>query len=184
MQKITHFHYDISGNLVGIRERTLIKENETRGKYIPAVISGKMYNHPLGFNLYNINWSKDNIRAIKKVIVFEGEKSCLKYGSYFGMENDISVAACGSSLISYQVKLLSSLGVKEIIIAFDRQYEEAGDEDCIKWQKKLSEIYKKYGQTIQITFLFDTKHLLGFKDSPIDKGRDVFIELYNNRIQL
>ena len=32
-----------------------------------------MYNHPLGFNLYNLNNSKEAIKAIKKVIVFEGE---------------------------------------------------------------------------------------------------------------
>ena len=63
-------HYDINNNLIGVRERTLIKENEIYGKYIPAIINGKMYNHPLSFNLYNINISKDNIRNIKKVIVF------------------------------------------------------------------------------------------------------------------
>lgn len=63
-------HYDINNNLIGIRERTLIKENEKYGKYRPATISGVMYNHPLSFNLYNINWSKDNIKAIKKAIIF------------------------------------------------------------------------------------------------------------------
>ena len=65
-------HYDINGNLIGIRERTLIKENEIYGKYRPAIINGKMYNHPLGFNLYNLNYSKDNIRKFQKAIVFEG----------------------------------------------------------------------------------------------------------------
>jgi DNA primase len=111
-------HYDINNQLVGIRERTLIKEEENFGKYRPAILNGVMYNHPLGFNLYNLNNSKDNIKIIKKVIVYEGEKSCLLYASYFGEENDISVACCGSSLITYQVKLLLSLGVKEIIVAF------------------------------------------------------------------
>ena len=65
-------HYDIDNQLIGIRERTLIKENEARGKYRPAIISGQMYNHPLTFNLYNINFSKENIKKMKKVIVFEG----------------------------------------------------------------------------------------------------------------
>lgn len=67
-------HYDINNQLIGIRERTLIKENEAKGKYRPAIISGKMYNHPLSFNLYNINLSKENIRNIKKAIVFEGKR--------------------------------------------------------------------------------------------------------------
>ena len=82
-------HYDINGRLIGIRERTLIEENEVYGKYKPAYIGRKMYNHPLSFNLYNLNMSKENISRMKKVFVFEGEKSCLLFGSYFGIENDI-----------------------------------------------------------------------------------------------
>jgi hypothetical protein len=71
-QSIIIPHYDIDNNLIGVRQRTLLKENEVYGKYKPAIFCGKMYNHPLGFNLYNINFSKNNIRNIKKVIVFEG----------------------------------------------------------------------------------------------------------------
>ena len=67
-------HYDINNNLIGIRERTFSKENEQYGKYRPAIFNGIMYSHPLGFNLYNLNNSKDNIRRLGKAIVFEGEK--------------------------------------------------------------------------------------------------------------
>lgn len=67
-------HYDIKGNLIGIRERTLIKENEIYGKYRPAIINGKMYNHPLSFNLYNLNFSKDNIKITQKAIIYEGKR--------------------------------------------------------------------------------------------------------------
>ena len=177
-------HYDINNQLIGVRERTLIKEKEIYGKYVPATINGKMYNHPLSFNLYNINISKNNIRNIKKAIVFEGEKSSLKYGSFFGLDNDISIAACGSNLINYQVELLLSLGVQEIIIGFDRQYQELGDSDCRKWTKKLTEINNKYNSKVQISFLWDKEHLLNYKDSPIDQGPEVFIELFKNRIQI
>ena len=48
-------HYDINNNLIGIRKRTLVEEEEVFGKYRPATFNGKMYNHPLGFNLYNLN---------------------------------------------------------------------------------------------------------------------------------
>ena len=177
-------HYDINNNLIGIRERTLIKENEIYGKYIPAKINGKMYNHPLSFNLYNINFSKDNIRSIKKAIVFEGEKSCLLYGSYFGLDNDISVAVCGSNLINYQVELLLSLGVQEIIVGFDRQYKEIGDEEWEKWTDKLYHIHNKYGSLVQISFLFDKNYILNYKSSPIDQGPEIFLELFKNRIQI
>ena len=122
-------HRNIDGKLIGVRERTLIKENEIYGKYRPAFLNHKLYNHPLGYNLYNLNNSKNNIAKIKKAIIFEGEKSCLLYASYFGIENDLSVAVCGSNLTSYQVDLLKNLEVKEIIIAFDKQFKELGDEE-------------------------------------------------------
>lgn len=177
-------HYNINNQLVGIRERTLIKEEENFGKYRPAILNGVMYNHPLGFNLYNLNNSKDNIKIIKKVIVYEGEKSSLLHASFFGEENDISVAVCGSSLISYQVKLLLSLGVEEIIIAFDKQFKEVGDEEWKRWTKKLKSIHKKYSPYVQISFLFDKWNLLDYKDAPIDKGPDIYLELFKKRIIL
>ena len=177
-------HYDMNDNLVGIRERTLIKEQEKNGKYRPAILNGQMYNHPLGFNLYNLNNSKDNIRVMKKAIVFEGEKSSLLYASYFGEENDISVASCGSSLIFCQVKLLLSLGVEEIIIGYDKQFKEIGDDEWKRWTKKLTDIYIKYGAYAQISFLFDKWKLLNYKDGPIDRGPDIFMKLVKERIML
>lgn len=177
-------HYDIDGNLIGIRERTLIKEEEKTGKYKPAILNGQMYNHPLGFNLYNLNNSKENIKILQKAVVFEGEKSPLLYASYFGEENDITVASCGSSLISYQIKLLLSLGVKEIIIGYDKQFKEIGDEEWKRWTKKLYDIHTKYGAYVQISYLFDKKDLLDYKDSPIDKGPDIYMKLFKERIML
>ena len=175
-------HYDINGNLIGIRERTLIKENEVYGKYRPAIIINKMYNHPLGFSLYNLNNSKKAISQFQKAIVFEGEKSTLLYASYFGQESDISVACCGSNLINYQVKLLLSLGVKEIIIAFDKQFQEIGDKEWQKWVIKLKTLYNKYGGYCNISYLFDKNNLLQYKSSPIDEGKDKFLILFKNRI--
>ena len=174
-------HYDINNNLVGIRQRTLVKEDEIYGKYRPAYLHYQLYNHPLGFNLYNINNSKNAIKSLKKAIVFEGEKSCLLYASYFGVENDISVACCGSSLISYQVELLLSLGVEEIIVAFDKQFQEIGDKEWVSWTKKLNEINNKYSKLVNVSFLFDKWEMLGYKDSPIDKGKETFLELFKRR---
>ena len=175
-------HYDINNRLVGIRERTLIKENEVYGKYRPAYIGRKMYNHPLSFSVYNLNYSKENIQKFKKAIVFESEKSCLKYRSFFGAENDISGATCGSNFIKYQFWLILSCGAEEIIIGFDRQYKEVGDEEYHRWVKKLKDIAKKYSPYCKITFLFDIKNLLDYKDAPIDKGPKIFLQLFKERL--
>ena len=144
-----------------------------------------MYNHPLGFNLYNINNSKRHIQEFGRCFLFESEKSCLKYASYFGLNNDISVAVCGNSINNYQISLLLSLGCKELVIGLDKQYEEIGNENWTRWTHKYYQIANKYAKYLQISFLFDLQdNLLDFKDSPIDKGKDVFFELYKNRIRL
>ena len=183
-QAIVIPHYNINNELVGIRERTLIKENEIYGKYRPMYLNKQMYNHPLGFNLYNLNFSKDNIKRTKKVIIFEGEKSPLLFASYFGQENDITVAVCGSNLSSYQVKELIDLGVEEIIIAFDKQFQQLGDKEHIGWVKKLKDINKKYSKYTKISFIFDKWNLLNYKSAPIDEGKEKFLELFNKRFSI
>lgn len=177
-------HYDINNRLIGIRERTIVEENEVYGKYRPAYISGKLYNHPLSFCLYNLNNSKDNIRRMKKAFVFESEKSCMKYASYFGKENDLSVACCGSSLIAYQVWLLINQGAEEIIVAYDHDFTDIKSEEAKKVIKNLKGIHKKYSQYVKISFMWDSANQLGYKASPIDGSRETFIELYKNRISL
>jgi len=178
-------HYDINNRLIGIRERTLIQENaELYGKYLPARIGGVMFNHPLSFSLYGLNKSKDNIRRMGKALVFEGEKSVLKYASYFGEENNLSVAICGSSFINYQAWLLIQQGAKEIIIALDRQYKEIGDDEFKKLVKNLKAIHKKYGSYVNISFMFDKTGVLEYKSSPIDHGPEVFCKLFKERVNL
>ena len=183
--QITIPHFDIDGRFIGLRGRTLCKEEgEKYGKYRPVKIGKDLYNHPLGMNLYNLNNSKHNISFMKKAIVFEGEKSCLLYQSYFGLENDISVACCGSSLSTYQVQQLIDLGVEEIIIAFDRQFKEIGDEEFKHLKKNLLKLRTKYKNYVNISFIFDKKMITGYKSSPIDHGPKIFMELFKDRIVL
>ena len=178
-------HRDINDRLVGIRERLLVQDNIDRyGKYRPAYIGRQMYNHPLSFNLYNLNHSKANISRMGKAFVFEGEKSTLLYRSYFGEDNDLSVAICGSSFINYQAWLLINLGAKEIIVALDKQYQTAGDDEFKKLVRNLKNIHKKYGQFVNVSFMFDKHNLLEYKASPIDEGKEKFLKLYKERVNL
>jgi hypothetical protein len=143
-----------------------------------------MYNHPLGMNLYNYNFSKDNIKTMKKAIIFEGEKSTLLYKSYFGLENDISVACCGSSVSAYQMSLLLDAGAEEIIIAFDRQFQDIGDTEFKHLKTNLMRLRDKYKNFATISFIFDKNMLTGYKDSPIDCGPQTFLQLFKERIVL
>lgn len=176
-------HYDAENRLVGIRQRTLVQEDEIYGKYRPAKFQNQLCNHPLAFNLYGLNIAKNNIRSLRTVIVVESEKSVLQYISYFGTKSDICVAVCGSSLSKYQFHLLLDLGIQELVIGFDKDFDEIGSEDYNKVVNKLQKIYDKYNSYINISFLFDRENnQLGYKDSPLDKGRDTFLYLFSNRI--
>ena len=73
---------------------------------------------------------------------------------------------------------------EEIIVGFDKQFREIGDDEWKRWTKKLTDINTKYGAYCRISFLFDKNGLLDYKDSPIDKGPDVFKQLYKERISL
>ena len=175
-------HRNIEGALIGVRERTLIKENaEKYGKYLPMKLGKKMYNHPLSFNLYGLYQNQQHIKDFQKAVVLESEKGVMQYGTMFGQENNIAVAICGSSFINYQAWLLIQLGVKEIIVGLDRQYKELNDDEHKKLVRNLKNIHKKYGQFVTISYLFDTNELLGYKDSPTDKGPEVFMKLFKER---
>ena len=154
------------------------------GKYRPLMINKQLYNHPLGMNLYNLNNSKDNIKLSRTAIVFESEKSCLKYASFFGVENDISVACCGSSISAYQVQMLLDAGAKEMVIAFDRQFQEIGDAEFKRLTDLLTKLNNKYKNYIDISIIFDKKMITGYKDAPIDESPDKFLKLWKERIKL
>ena len=135
-------------------------------------------------NLYNINNSKANIARFQKAIIFESEKSALKYRSFFGENADISVACCGSNLSVHQVMLLSSIGVNEIIVAFDRQFQELKDDEFKHLVGNLKKIHNRYKSITTISFIFDKNCITNYKDAPIDCGPDIFLQLFKERIFL
>ena len=181
--QITIPHFDMNGRFIGLRGRTIsIEDSERYGKYRPVKINQQLYNHPLGMNLYGLNWSKNNIKTIKKAIIFESEKAVLQYASYFGWDNNISVACCGSSVSIYQIQMLLDAGAEEIIIAFDRQFKEIGDDEFKHLKINLLKIKSKYNNLVIISFIFDKKMITGYKASPIDEGPDKFLKLFKERI--
>ena len=152
--QITIPHFDKDGRFIGLRGRTLCAdEGERFGKYRPMKINKELYNHPLGMNLYGLNWSKNNINVIKKAIIFESEKSVLMYGSYFGIDNNISVACCGSSVSAYQIQMLMDAGAEEIIIAFDRQFQDIGDNEFKHLKSNLLKLRNKYKNYVNIEWI-------------------------------
>lgn len=183
--QITIPHYDMDNRLVGIRGRSLVKqEAEMFGKYRPLYINGTLYNHPLRYNLYNLNHSKDNIKRMKRAIIVEGEKGALQYASYFGAENDISVAICGSSISEYQIGLLMRCGAEEIIVALDRQFQEIGDAEFKHLTSNIKKINENFKNYVNLSFIFDKNMITSYKACPLDEGKEKFCTLFKERISL
>ena len=78
--------------------------------------------------------------------------------------------------------MIFQLLVEEIIIGFDKQFQETGDKEFEKLTRNLTNINKKYSKYVNISFLFDKWNYLDYKDSPIDKGKNVFLKLFKKRI--
>lgn len=179
---ITIPHYDENNRCIGIRQRTLVQEQEKWGKYRPWRHEREQYNHALAFNLYGLPQAKDNIQNVKTAIIVESEKAIFQAISYFGLAGDIYVAVCGSSLSKYQFETLQRLGAEEIVIAFDKDYHSIDDtENFDKFIEKMRRIHNKYNSLCNLSFIVDTLDLLDYKQSPMDKGKEVFLELFRNR---
>ncbi len=176
--KIIIPHYDLNGRLVGIRGRALNEyEIENYGKYMPVKLENTWYKHPLSLNLYGIDKNLDNVKENGVCFLFESEKSVLQLESF--ERPNCGLAVCGSAFNKYQLNLLMKhCRPKEIVICFDNEEKP----NSSNYFDKLWGIGKKYSNYCNFSFIYDRKNLTNEKDSPTDRGEEVFEELLKRRI--
>ena len=181
-QKIIIPHYDINNNLIGVRTRAMLDEDIAFAKYAPLRIGDKWYNHQLGYNLFGLNQNIETIKRKRKLMIVEAEKSVLQSDTMFGDDN-FTVALCGSNMSNFQKDMILSLGLREVIVALDRQYEKLGNEEHNKWVEHIKKnIILPLVPYVNINIIWDTNNLLDYKDSPTDKGKDILLKLMENKI--
>lgn len=171
---------DHIGRLVGIRVRNFNQSDIDAGrKYMPLWHNDELYNCPKMMVVYGYYQNRQVIKKLKEVIVFEAEKSVLKYGSCFTMNK--SVAVGGSAFSQYHGLILKEAGVETIVLAFDNDYSEDGDR-FYGLRKMLREAQKVKEMGFKVELIYDwTGEYLGDKDAPIDLGRTVYSKLYRER---
>lgn len=157
---------DIDGNIVNVGGRTLEPDFKERG------IRKYTYFKPWGGQMSLIYGLFENMEAIRKkgeVILFEGVKSVMLARGY-GHDN------CGAILTSHlnpgQMRILVKLGVN-VVFALDKDVRIKDDHNIVKLKR-----------FVRVEYLYDAHDLLSEKDSPVDKGNDVFEKLYNERLVL
>lgn len=179
--------FDTEGNLCGIRERFL--NPNTNVKYLPlSMLDGTSYNFPVNRTLYGLNFNAENIRKYKKVVLFEAEKSTLQTDTYFSCKN-FSVSLYGKSMSKAKLKQLLSLGIEEVVIGLDFDYENVTDangeftlefEDFKRNVYRIGDYFKPHCKvTAMISYEGHNKN-----DSPSDLGKEKYLELFNNRESL
>lgn len=155
---------NVNGEIVNIGGRTLDpdwKEKKLR-KYT--------YFHPWGTmeTIYGIAENMEYILEKREVILFEGCKSVLLADTW-GIKNTGAILT--SHLNPAQMKILAKLGCR-VVFALDKDVRIRDDHNI--------KILKNY---IDVDYLWDKSDLLDDKDAPVDKGLEVFKQLYAERLR-
>ena len=160
------------GELVGIRGRFWREEDIEMGKYRPIYTLKKSYEFPTGTVLYGLYQNQEAIKATHEVKLFEGEKSVMQMDEM--LEQNNSVAMFGCNLSKTQLQQLIELEVERYVVCLDKWGSE---DDKARWEKEVGKIVKMckpYGEVVVIK----DNGKLDWKDSPSDKGKEIWEELY------
>lgn len=160
-ERVTFPIHNKDGELIGVKGRYCGRNSEIEQnyKYLYVVPCNK------SIELYNFHRALPHIKRLKEVIIFEGAKSTW-FATQWGHPNSVSME--GDKLSDEQIKLLKSLGID---IKFVFAYDKDKSKEFVK-----NEVSRLTGRMKHA--ILDTSNLLVDKDSPIDKGLDVWKRLY------
>jgi DNA primase len=163
-ERITIPVHNKDGQLIGVK-----------GRYCgnnPSIMDEQKYNYIVpcskSIELFNLHRALPYIQDSKEVIVVEGAKTTMFLWDW-GFRNVVSIE--GDRLSPVQAKLLKDTGLDvDLVFAWDKDKSA----DFIKQQTRQIKNRNKF-------VIWDSKGLLTGKDSPCDKGREVFVKLYEDR---
>ena len=157
-----------TGEIIGLIGRTICSDEEIEyfdiAKYFPLIP------YPKSKNLYGLWENMESIKQSKEIIIFEAEKSVMKMKSR-GINNCVSVGC--HDLSEEQVKILLSLNVNEIIIAYDSDVDVS----------LVAMECKKFKGLKSVSAILNKDNILGEKESPADVCLKDFTFLYDNRVK-
>ena len=160
---------DNEGKFIGVKGRTRLKD------YKLLKLQKYMNYNKLGTIDYFQGWQQalPAIKRTKVGIIFEGVKSCMKA---WGWDIKNTIASETANLSDAQLQLLVKTGFNEIIIAWDSDQSLS----AIKTNPKVQMLHR----FTKVSVICDTKHLLGEKEAPVDRDKEIFEKLYNERIRI
>jgi len=165
--RIVYPIFDNDGNFIGVKGRT--RFNNYHDLHIKKYLN---YQKIVTTDYFmGMVQNKQNILESGSAIIFEGIKSVMHIASW-GINNGL--AAETSHINLAQTAVLVKLGIKEVVIAFDKGVS-------LKEIRQSTQLLRKY---TNVYVIYDKWNLLEDKDSPCDKGIDVWRTLYERRVRL
>ena len=139
---------------------------------MPLIHNNEIYSYDRGKVLYGLNFNKRAIKAAKRAIIFEAEKSTMLMHEY-GM--DMSVSLGGKEIHPRQKEIIKSLYLDNCVLCLD---ESVTEEEIIEECKKIQILNPFFRNKIGYIYDRDNKYMKkGSKCSPIDLGIDIFLKL-------
>ena len=171
-----------NGQLVGVRGRYTRQQDIAKGKYRPiAMLDGTVLKFSTGNTFYGYDQNKAAIEKSRQVLLFESEKSCLKADSW-GIHN--ALAVFGSNISKRHIEMLLELGVDDVVLCFDSDYRQVGDDDFKFFVAKMRKLAGKLKPYFGVSIVYNNQGYDGYKFSPMDFTREQFDKLYERRARL
>lgn len=154
-----------NGELVGVKGRLI--NNEDKTDFNPKYTY--LYKCNISQEWFNMYVARTEILKKKKVYIFESEKSVMKLHSH-GITNTLAISS--SDISEVQTKMIKNLGLDiDIVLCYDK-------DKSVDDVRKTADMFTNR----DVYSILDLDNLLGEKDSPIDKGIEVWNKLNKNNL--
>ena len=157
---------DLEGRLITIKGRT-VHENYKQDGIMKYIAYYEYFARCLLFGYYENYW---DLLISDEVILVESEKAVIQADGY-GVNNILALSK--NKISEEQLFKIISLN-KDVVLALDKNVE----------LDELKAIAEEFRGLCKVFAILDHGNYLGDKDSPFDKGKEVWEDLYKNKIQI
>ena len=171
-----------NGQLVGVRGRYTREQDVVKGKYRPiCTLDGTVLKFPSSACLYGYDQNKAAIEKSRQVVLFESEKSVLKSPQY-GIDN--SLAVFGSNISKQHIQLLLEIGVNDVVLAFDSDYKQVGDDEFKFFVVKMKKLAAKLKPFFNCSIVYNNQGYNMYKCNMMDIPYEQAMKLWESRVRV
>ena len=171
-----------NGQLVGVRGRYTREQDVAKGKYRPiCTLDGQVLKLATSQVMYGYDQNKSAIEKSRQVVLFESEKSVLKAPS-FGIDN--ALAVFGSNISKQHIQLLLELGVNDVVLAFDSDYKQVGDDEFKFFVVKMKKLAAKLKPYFSVSIVYNNQGYDMYKCNMMDIPYEQAMKLWESRVRV